>query len=163
MERVFIKWASMNAELIQDVSIPTAEGHMNIGGAELPVDGMGITVITPTEGLKEKRLQELSTMLTAVAPMAGVTGPEPMIGLLMEMANLSDMPVLQRQLKEAMDRPDDGKDQAMQIASMKAQLESMKISAEAQKDIASADKYRAEAEAKRIEAIKSTYVVDTNG
>ena len=164
MERVFIKWASMNAELVENLSIPTPEGHVQIAGAELPVDGMGITVTTPTEGLKEKRQMELGNMLTAVAPMTGITGPEPMIGILMEMANLADMPVLQRQLQESLQKDaGDKEDMAMQMAKQKSQLEALKISAEAQKDIASADKYRAEAEAKRIDAMKSTYLEDTNG
>jgi len=164
MERVFAKWAAMNAKLIRDVVIPTDDGYERIIGPELPSDGMGITITTPTEGIKQQRNSEIASMLNAVSPMVPYTGPEPVLGLLMELASNMEMPNLKKQLSEAMRRLPEQQAQmaqmSQQMEQMKAQIEMMKQSASARKDIASAEKYEAEADRTRYETLANSFGVD---
>ena len=163
LESVFAKWASLNAELIQDVVIPTSMGHVEVNGAELPTNRMGIKIITPTEGLKEKRMAELGAMVQAVSPMVGQTGPEVILGLLSEMASQMEMPILQKQLLEAMQKPNPAQNLAQmeaQLEAQKAQVEMMKESAQALKDTASAKKYSAEADKARYEVLAHSFGAD---
>jgi hypothetical protein len=165
MESVFAKWASLNANLIDNVVIPTSMGYAEVSGAELPENSMGIKITTPTEGLKEKRMAELASMVQAVAPMVGQTGPEIVLGLLSEMASTMDMPRLQRQLMESMNKPNPAQNMqqmAAQIEAQKAQVDMMKQSASAQKDIASAQKYTAEADKARYQVLKDSFGGETN-
>jgi hypothetical protein len=121
---------------------------------------MGIRIHTPTEGLKEKKLNDLSAMIQAIAPMVGTIGTEPLIGILAEMANTMDMPVLQRQLMQSVDNQSAG-NMAAQMEAEKAQVEIMKQSADAQKSMANAEKAAAEADKIRYETLVHSFNPDS--
>ncbi len=152
MESVFSKWCALNAELIDEVSIIDSTGeHISIAGMELPVDGFGIKVHTPTQGLKEKRLMDLGTMLQQVAPMSNVLGAEPAIQIILQMAKEMDMPVLATTIMNSYQSSQQGNpmaEQAMQVDIMEKQ-------AEIAKDMAQAQKYQAETDAKRVETMRA--------
>lgn len=165
MESVFSKWAALNAQLIEEAVVPTAMGYVEVIGSELPVDSMGIKITTPTEGLKEKRVAELSSMVQSIAPMVGTTGPDIIIGLLAEMAGTMDMPVLKRKLIESTQKEGPAEDIATmkaQIEAQNAQIEMMKGAAQAQKDSASAEKYKSEAEKNRYEVLAHSFGADVD-
>jgi len=156
MERVFYKWAKLNAAFTEMAEVPTPMGEIVVDGSMLPnVDDIGITITTPSEGIKEKRLNDLSSMLNAISPLTGIVGSKPMLSVLTEMAQLMEMPILQAQLMEAMSS--DGVDQAKQAAfrqeMMAKQAEMAKMGAQAAKDAASAEKYQAEADKARYEVL----------
>jgi hypothetical protein len=150
MESVFKKWSLLNADLITEVSVKTPSGEqVTIVGDELPVDGFGLTIRTPTQGLKEKRMMDLTSMLQAIAPMSAVLGSEPAMNIIMQMATELDMPTLKVTLSEAYQQSKQGNPMAEQSM----QLEMQEKQAEIAKDVAQAGKYSAETDAKRVETM----------
>jgi len=164
MERVFTKWAALNAELIERVVVPTLEGDIVVDGTTLPADGFGIKVTTPTEGLKETKRQQIVSMIQSLAPMVPYTGATPVLSLLSDMAELMDMPKVKMMLARSIQEAEQNKGMTQQIAiqqqqieQMKAQIEMMKDAAGAQKDQALAQKYLAESDAERYDTILKSY------
>ena len=150
MSNAFRKWAVLNAELIQEATIPGANGeHINITGPELPSEQFGISIHTPTTGLKEKRVNDLTGMLQAVAPMSNILGPGPSMQIIMQMAKELDMPMLVAGIGKAYQESQQGNPQAEAAMDM----EMREKEAEITKDIAQAGKYDAEAQAKTAEVI----------
>jgi hypothetical protein len=153
---VFTKWAKFNSELIDMVTIPTLEGFMEMSGMELPSDQIGVTVMTPTAGLLEKKQADITRMIQAIAPMSGILGPEMVIGLLAELADTMKMPTVELMLKKAAEEAEQMKGQPSpetQLDYQKAKTEAAEAYAKIQKDIASADKNSADAEKQRLETL----------
>ena len=151
LKGVFSKWASLNADLLTEASITTPRGEqIEVIGAELPVDGFGISIKTPTQGLKEKKLMDLGTMLQQVAPMSNVLGLDPAMHIITQMAKELEMPTLQKSILESYiqmkQRP---QQDPMQ------EIEAMEKQAEIVKDLAQTEKYKAETDAKRVETMRA--------
>jgi hypothetical protein len=152
---VFTKWARFNAELIEQITIPTVDGFMEMTGYELPADQIGITVKTPTAGLVEKRQTDITRMIQALAPMMQFIGPDVVIGLVAELADTMEMPKIELQLQKVMQQLQMPKNPTPeeQIEYQKLQTEMAEAYAKMQKDIASADKASADAENTRIDTL----------
>jgi hypothetical protein len=152
---VFLKWARFNSELIEQITIPTVEGYLDLSGYELPSDQIGITLRTPTAGLAEKRQSDIVRMIQALAPMMQFIGSDVVIGLTAELAELMKMPKVEMQLKQAMQQmkmpQQPSPEQQAEYA--KAQAEVAKMYAETQNKVADADKKAADADKTRIETM----------
>ena len=152
---VFLKWARFNSELVEQITIPTVEGYLDLSGYELPSDQIGITLRTPTAGLSEKRQSDIVRMIQALAPTMQFIGPDVVIGLTAELAELMKMPKVEMQLKQVMKQMKMPKQPTTeeQIAYQEMQTEMAKAYADIAKKTADADKASAEADKKRIETM----------
>jgi len=156
---VFLKWARFNSELVEQITIPTVEGYLDLSGYELPSDQIGITLRTPTAGISEKRQSDIVRMIQALAPMTEFIGPEVLMGLLTEMADLMKMPKVEIQLKQVMMNLNQMKKSPspeQQAEYAKAQAEIAKMYADTQNKIADSDKKSADADKARIETMLMT-------
>ena len=167
LERVFTKWSYLNAELIDEVVVPTLQGDVSVLGSDLTLDSFGVTVRTPTEGIKEQKRQQIVAMIQSMAPMIAYTGAKPVLSLLSDMAEVMDMPKVRLMLTEAMREAEQQGQMMSQAAQMNQQVEMQKAQAEmvekmakAQKDAASAEKAHAEADAERYDTLLKSFGVN---
>ena len=146
---VFLKWARFNSELVDTLTIPTVDGYMEMSGYELPSDQIGITLNTPTAGLKEKKQSDIVTTIQSLAPMMQFIGPDIVLDLLAELADTMDLPKVAVQIKMAKQQMQQSKGQM----DPQQQAEYMEMIAKAEKDIAQAGKYHAETQDKQVETL----------
>ncbi|RLA62047.1 MAG: hypothetical protein DRQ78_08295 [Epsilonproteobacteria bacterium] len=157
---VILKWAKLNAAIITDVTVKTPRGYVQIAGPELVGDEFGITMNTPTAGLKQKKQSELTAMIQSLAPMTGLIGPEILLGLLMEMADLADMPKLRDELYRITTEVEQNKGQMseeQQLALQKVQVELGKTQSETMENVASAKKSQADADKANMETLIASF------
>jgi len=157
---VILKWAKLNAAIITDVTVKTPRGYLQIAGPELVGDEFGITMNTPTAGIKQKKQADLTVMMQSLAPLTGLIGPEILLGLLTEMANLAEMPKLRDELYRITAEVEQNKGQMsseQQLALQKVQLEMGKTQSETMENVASAKKSQADADQQNMATMLASF------
>ena len=157
---VILKWAKLNAAIVTDVTVKTPRGYMQIAGPELVGDEFGITMNTPTAGIKQKKQADLTTMIQSLAPLTGLIGPEVLLGLLTEMADLATMPKLRNELYRITAEVEQNKGQMseeQQLALQKVQVELGKTQSETMENVASAKKSQADADKANMETLIASF------
>jgi len=133
---------------------------MQIAGPELVGDEFGITMNTPTAGIKQKKQADITAMIQSLAPMTGLIGPEVLLGLLTEMAELAEMPKLRNELYRITAEIEQNKGQMseeQQLALQKVQLEMSKTQSETMENVASAKKSTADADKANMETVLASF------
>jgi len=127
-----------------------------IAGPELEGDEIGITLITPTAGLKEKKQMDLTKMIQALAPMTGFIGADIIMELIAEQAEVMDMRKLQLRLMNAAEEIKQAEGQMtpeQQLQLQMAQVEMAKNMADAQAKTAKSDLDSAKADTERMKIL----------
>ena len=134
LERIFYKWVDIN--------------YMMMGMPAKPVD---IDIKVGTSGIKQQKLQNIQLMTQALTG----TGRQVPDSLLIEMAELLEMPAVAEELSNPQQDP-----QQQMMQQQAVQLEMQEKQAKIAKDSAQAQKYQAEAISEHVDSQLSSYGLD---
>ncbi len=149
LERVFSKWVDLNQMMLQEGVVQDDEEYVTLSGAMLQGQ-FDVSVRAGTAGMKEAKIQHLQMMMSDPT-----LPPQLAMGMRAQLADLLDMPVLAKEIRETLNQEPDPQQQQMQQIAM--QLDMQEKQATIAKDQAQAKKYNAEAMETFVDTERTSY------
>ncbi len=149
LERVFSKWVDLNQMMLQNGVIQDDEEYVPLSGDMLQ-GSFDVSVKAGTAGMKQSKIQHIQMMMSDPT-----LPPNLAMGMRAQLADLLDMPVLAKEIREMMNQEPDPQQQ--QIQQMGVQLELAEKQAGITKDQAQAKKYNAEAMETFVDTERASY------
>jgi len=161
LSRVFSKFIDINVMLLEDGSYTDNDGsEMSFSGSHLAGE-YDIKVTAGTAGMKQQKLQNINVMMQQLIPQAGNIPNSVVLGLIADMANTLDMPVLSREILTTIEQTKEaemnGPSMEEQMMMEKAQLDLAEQESVIQKNSASAMKDQADSVETMMEADRLSY------
>ena len=156
LEGVFRKWIDLNQMMLQNGSVKIEDRFVPVSSDM--IDGSyDLKVTAGTSGKAQQKVSSVTMMLQQLIPMANEIDKSIIYGMLAEMSDAVDMPVVAEELRQMATNPKQPDPQQTMIQLEAMMLEQQAKQASIAKDNAQAMKYQSEAFETRIDAERASY------
>jgi len=149
LERVFSKWVDLNQMMLQEGVVQDDEEYVPLSG-EMLQGNFDVSVTAGTAGIKQSKIQNLQMMMSDPT-----LPPQLAMGMRAQLADLLDMPVLAKDIRETMNQEPDPQQEQMQ--QMAVQLDMAAQQADIAKTQSEAKKNNADAMETFVDTERASY------